>query len=1196
MAVMMSLGAVMTVFASQVAGGGDGPSALTVNGLGEVGLAVASFPSTEALIVGWAPPPGTSTTGFEVQLTSEAVPFPPTAQRLGSVRHTDTGFPWTSGDVTSNASSFELPSEAMALLTDGHTYALRVRVRTSGGGASPWSTVTFFDTAPSSSAWAKASWIGGGSELRSNLSLPSQPIRARAYVTGVGVSELWINGAKVGNHYLDPGEAVYDQAVLFVSHNVTQVLQAGENSIQCKIGNSKYGYLDIYVNRTALHDQSGDSSRALMLIMQVELADGSVKELVTDTSGNWQARHGPIVYDHLWHGEIYDARQETETWFPAKAMPVHTHALRPQMMEGIKVAASYSPVETQYRSNVCDAPFLGGSAMEGSPLYLGCQGGRGTIASIEFASYGTPVNAGDANCSTLAANPGCQSNPATTLQTVKRLCEGKAECTLSASSELFGGDPCPNTVKTLSVRARASADCVPTVPPTVMAVNKSVLLDFGHNMAGFTTLTFKAPHVPAGVTVQLRLEHTEITGPDGDAYNNYYPGMEFNHASATCSMVDWYQRKWYECANQTDAFVFDMNSRPPGSTITYTPTFTYHGFRHVKLTAVQLLSNGQHAPLDGDLAAAFPFDATLVAHRVHSGMKQVGGMSLAQSPAASASEVATAGLLESIFNATLSSHVSNVYSIPTDCPQREKRGWMGDAGISSSSLQTFYDAMPFHVNFLRLIRDAQRKMCINQPQTTIYGPCGTPDQAAQFNGSVPDVTPFATGPYGGNPGTTDWQAAYVMVAWASLVHQGDLALPMLRDLWDSLDLFMDYLDRRSDNATGLLLAGARGDWVPPESQPFHTSAVSVAAFTHTLCVSHMADIATALGRTADASRYSKRLSANRKAYHTYFFNGDTPSNSSTTSRCCYGVGSQADNIFALQLGVVPPEHLDATLAMLTASINNHLATHPDDGVTTTASQETATSDAPTWGTGPHMDVGIFGTTWFFDVLRAHELDSVALGVLNETTYPSFGYMISQGATTLWEAWDGTAHTIGGGGTSRNHIMFGGGVNRYLAQGVGGLGIDARPSHPHTSVDTVGDLVPGWRHLVVKPAPAATRMLGQASAYRTTPIGQASVAWRNAGGYVHLNVTVPSNAVATVSVPLLDIAVGARVALGGASETNAVMACSVRCTDALEVVVVEESALCQRWSQADAVCRVRRDGERVLDLHNVEAGEHTFTAL
>ena len=71
-----------------------------------------------------------------------------------------------------------------------------------------------------------------------------------------------------------------------------------------------------------------------------------------------------------------------------------------------------------------------------------------------------------------------------------------------------------------------------------------------------------------------------------------------------------------------------------------------------------------------------------------------------------------------------------------------------------------------------------------------------------------------------------------------------------------------------------------------------------------------------------------------------------------------------------------------------------------------------------------MDVGIFGTTWFFDVLRAHELDSVALGVLNETTYPSFGYMISQGATTLWEAWDGTAHTIGGGGTSRNHIMFG----------------------------------------------------------------------------------------------------------------------------------------------------------------------------
>jgi hypothetical protein len=72
---------------------------------------------------------------------------------------------------------------------------------------------------------------------------------------------------------------------------------------------------------------------------------------------------------------------------------------------------------------------------------------------------------------------------------------------------------------------------------------------------------------------------------------------------------------------------------------------------------------------------------------------------------------------------------------------------MGDAGISSSSLQTFYDALPFHINFLRLIRDAQVKSCIDQPHTTIYGPCGTPDQASQFNGSVPDVTPFATGPY-----------------------------------------------------------------------------------------------------------------------------------------------------------------------------------------------------------------------------------------------------------------------------------------------------------------------------------------------------------------------------------------------------------------------------------------------------------------
>lgn len=194
----------------------------------------------------------------------------------------------------------------------------------------------------------------------------------------------------------------------------------------------------------------------------------------------------------------------------------------------------------------------------------------------------------------------------------------------------------------------------------------------------------------------------------------------------------------------------------------------------------------------------------------------------------------------------------------------------------------------------------------------------------------------------------------------------------------------------------LLLDGARGDWVPPPGQAFKCSASTLAAFTHTLCVAYMAEIATAIGRPDDAARYSARLAANRKAYHAHFFNDgsdgardgshvDTASGHTNAApratRCCYGSGSQADNVFALFIGAVPPEHVNRTVAMLTTSINNHLATKPGEVSVGHALE----GGDPVWGDGPHMDVGIFGTTYIFDVLHAYEEDALAIALLNQTT-------------------------------------------------------------------------------------------------------------------------------------------------------------------------------------------------------------------
>lgn len=233
-----------------------------------------------------------------------------------------------------------------------------------------------------------------------------------------------------------------------------------------------------------------------------------------------------------------------------------------------------------------------------------------------------------------------------------------------------------------------------------------------------------------------------------------------------------------------------------------------------------------------------------------------------------------------------------------------------------------------------------------------------------------------------------------------------------------------------------------------------------------------------------------------------------------------------------------------------------------------------------------MDVGIFGTTWIFEVLQSHNKDALALDILRQTTYPSLGYMISQNATTLWEAWDGSAHEIGKEGTSRNHIMFGGGVNRFLAAAVGGLSVDARPLFGASSA--------GWRQMLVRPSPAAVRLLGRARVSRQTPRGTASVAWStlSTASRLELDLQVPVGAKASVHLPLLESA-GAptRVSVKGTG-------CEVRCEASTGLANVptplkmaELSAACISFGLTSGSCLSRPDGERVLDI---ELGSGSFS--
>jgi hypothetical protein len=208
-------------------------------------------------------------------------------------------------------------------------------------------------------------------------------------------------------------------------------------------------------------------------------------------------------------------------------------------------------------------------------------------------------------------------------------------------------------------------------------------------------------------------------------------------------------------------------------------------------------------------------------------------------------------------------------------------------------------------------------------------------------------------------------------------------------------------------------------------------------------------------------------------------------------------------------------------------------------------------------------------------------------------------MIANGPTTLWESWEGTPYAIEGGGTSRNHIMFGGGVNRFIAAAIGGLTIDTSLSSSSSRN--------GWRELLVHPSPAAMRTLGKASVSRRTPQGVATVSWRagvGSGGVggggggssvLELNLTVPVGSRADVRLPLLlgpppstegeELRSRAVSVSGGGGGGGS--SCAIRCTAALDAEVAggdDGGCLEAQGIDGGAVrCERRLDGEMVVAM-------------
>lgn len=232
---------------------------------------------------------------------------------------------WDSGKVSSDQ-SVGVRYEGKALVP-AKAYRWRVRCWGTLDGKTDWSNWEDFSTGLfSEKDWGASKWIALEKDaadtdaermadkwilplFRKTFSVRGKVKRAMAYVSGLGHFDMFLNGSKVGNHFLDAGWTMYDKAALYVAFDVKDLLQEGtQNVLGAMLGN---GFYNIPRERYYKLLTSYGVPK-LRVLLRVEYEDGSKEDIVTDDS--WKAAPSPITYSSIFGGEDYDATKENDGW------------------------------------------------------------------------------------------------------------------------------------------------------------------------------------------------------------------------------------------------------------------------------------------------------------------------------------------------------------------------------------------------------------------------------------------------------------------------------------------------------------------------------------------------------------------------------------------------------------------------------------------------------------------------------------------------------------------------------------------------------------------------------------------------------------------------------------------------------------------------------------------------------------------
>jgi alpha-L-rhamnosidase len=411
----------------------------------------------------------------------------------------------------------------------------------------------------------------------------------------------------------------------------------------------------------------------------------------------------------------------------------------------------------------------------------------------------------------------------------------------------------------------------------------------------------------------------------------------------------------------------------------------------------------------------------------------------------------SSSLLNKLMHNILWTQRSNLMGIPTDCPQRDERlGWLGDIQVYSQTACFNMDMAGFFTKFIADMRDSQD----NEGRYSIYAPRLT-----------------------GQGGAPAWADAGVILPWRMYQNYGDTRV--LREHFESARRWVDWVHSRNPD---LIWRNDRGDdfgdWLntdtfilpgmlnwPKTGGAVPNDVFATAFFAYSTEI--LARMAAVLGRKEDAAAYMQQALDIKAAFNRAFVKPDGMIKGDT----------QAGYALALSFNILPDSLTQPAAAHMLANIARYKG---------------------------HPSTGIQGTNRLMLELSRMGYNDVAYQIITTRTFPSWGYEIDQGATTIWERWDGY---VSGRGYlySLNHYAIGS-VGEWIWRNVVGINPD--------------DNQPGYKHIIIHPRPGGglTWARGQYNSIH----GPIVCGWKVSNTGYEMEVSIPANTTATVYIPAQNI--------------------------------------------------------------------------